>query len=193
MAEKTTDRRALRTQRLLKESLAELLAEKELRRITVQEVSDRADVHRVTFYKHFTDVYDLYDQIKNEVLTKLGSLILDMEGGFTEKTAGALISYIEKNPKVFRMIFSPYNTSELKNGMVNMMEGVFRLTASEKHGVALNDGRLEYCSVFWSGGCVAIVEKWVMTGLVQPKELIIKTLFELDSQMNKLIASEARN
>ena len=53
MDEKKTDRRSLKTQKLIKEALAELLTEKELRQITVQEVSDKADIHRVTFYKHY--------------------------------------------------------------------------------------------------------------------------------------------
>ena len=49
MADKKTDRRTLKTRKAIFESLAELLTEKELRSITVQELSDKADVHRVTF------------------------------------------------------------------------------------------------------------------------------------------------
>lgn len=49
MAENKNDRRSLKTKKALKQALASLLAEKELRHITVQELSDLADVHRVTF------------------------------------------------------------------------------------------------------------------------------------------------
>lgn len=189
MADKTTDRRALRTQRLLKESLAELLADKELRKITVQEVSDKADVHRVTFYKHFLDVYDLYDRIKNEMLTELGMLILNLHGGMLREAGIKLTEYIEKNPKLFRMMFSPHNTLELRSGLTNMIAGVFRLSQSEKLPVSIMDDRLDYYSAFWSNGCVAVIEKWVQSGFAQPKEFIIKTLIELDIHLEKLIVS----
>jgi AcrR family transcriptional regulator len=47
------DRRALRTRRLLQEALAALVREKGYEAITVQDVLDRADVGRATFYAHF--------------------------------------------------------------------------------------------------------------------------------------------
>ena len=53
MEDKKVDRRSLKTQRQIKEALCELLTIKELRHITIQEISDKADIHRVTFYKHY--------------------------------------------------------------------------------------------------------------------------------------------
>ena len=64
MSEKKTDRRTLRTRKAICDAFAELLSEKELHKITVQEIADKADVNRVTFYKHYLDVYDLYDKIE---------------------------------------------------------------------------------------------------------------------------------
>lgn len=54
-----TDRRVRRTRRLLKEALLELLAERDYDAITVQEIADRADVGRSTFYAHFESKEDL--------------------------------------------------------------------------------------------------------------------------------------
>lgn len=53
------DRRVRRTRRLLKEALLELLAERDYDAITVQEIADRADVGRSTFYAHFESKEDL--------------------------------------------------------------------------------------------------------------------------------------
>jgi AcrR family transcriptional regulator len=49
------DRRVRRTRRALQEALRELMQEKAYDRITVQDVLDRADVGRATFYAHFRD------------------------------------------------------------------------------------------------------------------------------------------
>lgn len=190
MAEKKIDRRALKTQKQLKEALAELLAEKELRHITVQEVSDKADVHRVTFYKHYYDIYDLYEQLEKEVLSELGLLILRFHEKPTKDFSNELIEYIGQNPKIFRMVFSPHNTGEMRYKFSNMIEGVFRLIQTEKHPVELKDSKLDYLAAYWSNGCVAVIEKWVMTGFAESKEFLIATLTGLDEHMEKYIAAQ---
>ncbi len=49
------DRRVRRTRKLLRDALVALVAERGYERVTVQDVLDRADVGRSTFYAHFTD------------------------------------------------------------------------------------------------------------------------------------------
>jgi AcrR family transcriptional regulator len=53
------DRRSQRTQKLLSEALIALMLEKRYDRITVQDIIDRANVGRSTFYAHFLDKEDL--------------------------------------------------------------------------------------------------------------------------------------
>jgi AcrR family transcriptional regulator len=53
------DRRVRRTERLLHQALMSLVLEKKYETITVQEVLDRADVGRSTFYTHFQDKDEL--------------------------------------------------------------------------------------------------------------------------------------
>ena len=79
MIEKKIDRRALKTRKAICSAFSQLLAEKELHKITVQEIADKADVNRVTFYKHYLDVYDLYDKIEQETLIEMGILVLRLE------------------------------------------------------------------------------------------------------------------
>lgn len=53
------DRRSQRTQRLLHDALMSLLLERRYDDITVQDLLDRADVGRSTFYTHYWDKDDL--------------------------------------------------------------------------------------------------------------------------------------
>ncbi|WP_324651609.1 helix-turn-helix domain-containing protein [Georgenia sp. H159] len=53
------DRRVRRTRELLRRALLELILEKGYARVTVQDIIDRADVGRSTFYAHFRDKDDL--------------------------------------------------------------------------------------------------------------------------------------
>ncbi len=53
------DRRVRRTRRLLREALLVLILERGYDAVTVQDILDRADVGRATFYAHFRDKDDL--------------------------------------------------------------------------------------------------------------------------------------
>lgn len=59
VADEKTDRRVRRTRELLRNALLSLILEKGYDRVTVQEIIDRADVGRSTFYAHFRDKDDL--------------------------------------------------------------------------------------------------------------------------------------
>jgi len=59
MAKLKTDRRSQRTQRSLHQAMMSLMQEKRYDAITVQDIIDRADVGRSTFYTHYQDKEDL--------------------------------------------------------------------------------------------------------------------------------------
>lgn len=57
-----TDLRVRRTHKLLWEALMAELAERPFEDITVNDICERAMVHRTTFYKHYEDKYALLEQ-----------------------------------------------------------------------------------------------------------------------------------
>ncbi|MFS1512620.1 TetR/AcrR family transcriptional regulator [Chengkuizengella sp. SCS-71B] len=59
MKEQKKDRRVQRTRNLLHEALQELMIEKGYEAITVQDLIDRANIGRSTFYSHFVDKEEL--------------------------------------------------------------------------------------------------------------------------------------
>ena len=55
MMKKAIDRRVQRTRQLLQDALISMMIEKGYEATTVQDIIDRANVGRVTFYAHFAD------------------------------------------------------------------------------------------------------------------------------------------
>jgi len=71
------DRRVRRTRRVLRDALFELIFEKGYDRVTVQDVLDRADVGRSTFYAHYRDKEALllaaFDELSDELRDEFGT------------------------------------------------------------------------------------------------------------------------
>lgn len=72
MKQQKEDRRSRRTRQLLGNALVELMLEKRFESITVQDILDRADVGRSTFYAHYTDKESL-------LLSQIERIIREME------------------------------------------------------------------------------------------------------------------
>lgn len=53
----------------------QLYLEKPIEKITVREITDRAGYNRATFYLYYHDVYDLFEQLENEILEQIRLLV----------------------------------------------------------------------------------------------------------------------
>ena len=60
------DRRIQRTRQLLKQTSLEIIREKGFRAMSIQEIAERANVNRGTFYVHFADKYALLHAISRD-------------------------------------------------------------------------------------------------------------------------------
>ena len=70
MKQDKQDRRSLRTRQLVLSAMMDLMVEKSYDAITVQDLLDRANIGRSTFYSHYFD--------KEDVLTALAEQMLEM-------------------------------------------------------------------------------------------------------------------
>ena len=66
--------RGERTQRLLSETLMQLIAEKGYDKITVKDITSQAGIDRTTFYLHFKDKDDLFSKSQRHLVEELLSI-----------------------------------------------------------------------------------------------------------------------
>ena len=189
MAEKKTDRRTMKTRKAIFEALAGLLCEKELRSVTIQELSEKADIHRVTIYKHFMDIYDVYEQLEKMILSDLGLLITEHGAKLTYEVYVAVFRYIKENPIYFKMIFSPHCSSELYWKVQKMVEGLNRFLWSENLEVDMNDSRVDCAIRYHSNGTLSIIGSWVQSDFSQSDAFIIDMLGGLDESTQAYLKS----
>ncbi|MFN8475603.1 MAG: TetR/AcrR family transcriptional regulator [Anaerolineae bacterium] len=82
MSTPKADRRTQRTRRLLEQALVALTIEKRYDQITVQDIIDRADVGRSTFYAHYRDKEDL-------LVSSVDTMFEDLTSQLDARTQGS--------------------------------------------------------------------------------------------------------
>jgi AcrR family transcriptional regulator len=102
------ERRVRRTRRALREALIGLILEKGYERITVQEILDRADVVRSTFYAHYRDKESLLLSCFEDMLQQLRLMIAETAPGtpLSDLSRPALLLYEHagSNRRVFQAL-----------------------------------------------------------------------------------------
>lgn len=71
MTKEKTDMRIRKTKRALYQALEELLKKKSLSQITVTELAAHAEINKGTFYLHYKDIFDLYQNALERHLTEI--------------------------------------------------------------------------------------------------------------------------
>ena len=72
-------RNAIRSRKMIKAALADLLQEKPLDKITVTDVVNRADINRGTFYTHYSDINDVIRSLIEETFSKIKNALTGIE------------------------------------------------------------------------------------------------------------------
>ncbi len=189
---KSSDRRTLKTKKAIFQAFSELLKEKELRKITVQEIVDKADISRVTFYKYYLDVYDLYDKIESELLTNIGLITLQLADKTFNEFFKELINYVYNNRVTFEMVFSPNVTNKLRDKVSRIIEGILKKIYSEKLGISIDNEDLAYLCCYRSSGFLAVIQRWVQNGFSQSCENMVKQVSVFDDNIEQIFSNKRK-
>jgi AcrR family transcriptional regulator len=104
------DRRKVRTRRMLREALIQLVLENGYEAVTIQDITDRADLRRATFYLHYRDKEELLLSALAETFDALTEQIEplmkdDAVGGKTQlETFLVVFRHVEENRDLYRII-----------------------------------------------------------------------------------------
>ena len=102
------DRRVRRTRRNLAEALVGLILERGYERVTVQDILDRADVGRSTFYAHFRDkealLLSCFDGLGEELARDLDEMTPGRMPQDPAQPSLAIFSHASRHRKVYRAL-----------------------------------------------------------------------------------------
>jgi len=156
------DRRVGRTRRALKEALTDLILEKGYEAVTVQDVIDRADVGRSTFYGHFVDK----DALLMAILADLEMPGLDASRWTADDPAFGwtldLFRHFGSGKRLFKAVAGGQSGSLARNETTRRLEDLVRAELSRLHAARkLDPFRLETVVRFLVGTFIGFMDWWM--------------------------------
>lgn len=117
------DLRTERTRRSIINAFIELRVKKPLEKITVKELSEHALINKATFYSHYSDIYDLSEQLEKEAVDTVLKSIPHPDSLITNpnQAAAELAFALMFHGKLFDTLFSgsraPLLINRLEQGL----------------------------------------------------------------------------
>src|SRR5438309_8890113 len=166
------DRRVLRTRDRLGDALIALMQEKPFDAITVQEVLDRADVSRSTFYVHYRDKNDLFLSDADEFLEAMATMLSRCEDK-SERVAPVreFFAHVAQRERLYTALSEAgriHDFLELAQG--HFARGIERrlMELPRAKGVALRLGAA--ISNALAGALLSLLKWWIDRGMSMPPE-----------------------
>lgn len=120
-----TDRRILRTRQVLEHALMDLIDEQGFAALTVQDITDRANIGRATFYLHYTDkdhlLLTIVDSLQAELLQRLQPLTT-AEALTDDTTLSApIFAHIAQHERMYRALLSERGSAMAQQRLLALM------------------------------------------------------------------------
>lgn len=170
------DRRVGRTKKTLKKTLISLMEEKELRKITVSELTKRANVNRGTFYLHYLDIYDMVEKLGDEIIDNIKHVIdsgnpLAMNYLYLPILV-KIVEYFYKDNRFIQALISPNGDSFFLSRIQDVMvEHTMKMYQKKfKH---YDIGYIRVMMTFIVSGAIGVFTEWFKEGCKTPIHEVI--------------------
>ena len=182
------DRRTRYTKMVLRQSLLELMQNKEIGRITVTEICRTADVNRNTFYKYYYGPENLLFTIEEEMFAIFTSSINGTSD--INLMSRELCQAILDNKDISRIIFSENGNRDFLQRIIQFLRKKF-LDEWRRQVKPESLGTIEKMYLFSEGGMISIITDWVRKGFNEDIDEIASFIRLADNLVKDLISANS--
>ena len=210
MKGETLDRRIGKTQRVNPPCLTELLKTKRIQDITVREISEKADINRGTFYLHYRDIFDLMEQIENELLEELEDVLNHFKASDLLSNPALVFTrvfhLVKENSDMVSILIGQNGDINFVNRLKDIVRekclkdwmelfrpgaGGGRQTSRSSQNTLLDDSAFEAYYSFTVTGCIGLVQYWLDSGLKETPEQLASLVEQIISKGLRMFQPEA--
>jgi AcrR family transcriptional regulator len=176
-----TDQRIRRTHERLGSALVELIQEKPVEDVTVQQVLDRANVGRSTFYLHYRDKDDLLlTQLEGFLQMMSTVLIVRKEDSHRVLPVAEMFEHIGSEQRMYRALAESGHLAaffDLAQGY--FARGIEQRLRESKRVPNLRKSELAIRSVGFAGSLLSLLRWWMDRGAKEPASEIDATFHQM--------------
>jgi len=180
-----TDRRVQRTRQLLRDALMELILERGYDSIVIQDITDRANLGRATFYLHYRDkedlLFDSLEQVFNELVKRIRDLQTQPGSTGTDPASLMMFEHAAENNVLYTVMLSARAVPTLQRRVRDYIAEVVRMRA-----LALQPGLdkdpsvpLNLISNYAAGAMLGLVTWWLENDMPYPPDYMAEMLERL--------------
>lgn len=152
------DKRVSRTIKLIEGAFFALINEKDVSSISVQEICDKAQISRSTFYDHYGDYMDFLKSINNQIVQELLSCTqlyhFDTD---TDQAVDALMEFMEQKRGLFSVIFWDSNHEAIRLYIEKAKPTVIPVWLEESH---LSEDEVGFLYDYFMNSAMWLLRKW---------------------------------
>lgn len=179
------DRRVQRTKRALRDALISLILEKGYDSITVQEITDRAELNRGTLYLHYDDKHDLLLSSSEDTYQELIAQFEPIRGDnltldVPEKHLILVFEHVAARADFYRVMLGPDGVALFTTRLRQVVTAVSRERLAALRGLApATSVSSELIAHFMGGAIVGVIQWWLETDMAVPVEALAQQTIEL--------------
>jgi AcrR family transcriptional regulator len=125
-----TDPRIVRTRKMLRDALVELLEEMDIEKISVNRLTQRATINRVTFYLHYRDISDMLEKMADDMVEEFKTILKSSETNpGKDKDAEwplmvSLLEHIAEQSRFYKVILAMNRTTVFTDRLLQLLKSV---------------------------------------------------------------------
>ena len=176
------DRRIMRSKRALRQALIALLEERGFDSITVNDLCDRADLNRGTFYNHFRDKENLLAVLEDEVMADIAALQermqrISLADMLAYRVAGTplpllvdLFDYLREQSDFLHAVLGPGGDARFAPRLREAVcENLVQNILHEKYRTNPT-AFVDYYVAFYASAYLGIITRWIERGTLETSE-----------------------
>jgi AcrR family transcriptional regulator len=159
------DRRVRRTRRILREALIALILEKGYDRITVQDVLDRADIGRSTFYAHYRDKEALlvacFDDTREELRRGIEAATPGAPAPDPARAATVIFEHAHRHRSVYRAMCGRQGGTLVHRYLHHLIGEQLREHLGPHLSAAGSDLPVDVVAEFYTSAVLGLLVWWI--------------------------------
>lgn len=177
------DQRIIRTKDNVKKALIELMKKKNIKKITVTDISKYAKINRGTFYLHYEDIYDMIDKVEKNIINDIIAIVKKDEHYLVKKfyyyPILEITNYAKQNKEFLKQLMGDNGDLNFIKKVKNAMMEIFYQYCSPIFKQIEDPLILSSAGSFIISGAIGCFEDWINTDCFYPASKVIKELEKL--------------